>query len=301
MKLLTHYLNVQTTGGPAIMNWRENYVNDSLFYSCRSTQYDVSTYPASLHYHDYYELVIFVEGDIHYICEDHSYRPSCGDVLLIPPRRLHMSMIAAQSTRYTRHVFYLYPDAFDSMGCSTLTGFLKSDAGGLCRTSLGADSRQELFSLLARLDRALQHPQNSLDRALALGIILEIFYILNTGRFEAHAVDACLPQNVRDIQHYIDENFAHIDSVADLASHFYYSREYVSRLFKQHFNTTVSDYIMKRRVASSQRLIEQGAPLSEACFQSGFSSLSSFIRAFHSVAGMTPSAYRKTLNERSRG
>ena len=296
MRLLTHYQNALKAGQPEIINWRENSINDSLFYSYRSTQYSRGTYPSCLHYHDYYELVIFVEGDIHYICKGDSYRPRCGDVILIPPRKLHMSAIDAETTRYVRHVFYLYPNAFDELDCAALAGFLKRDSKNCCCMSPDADSRQTLFSLLSKLDGALRHPGDPLEHSLALSAILEIFYILNTGCHQFHAADVCLPRNVLDIQRYIDANFARISSVAELASHFYYSREYVSRLFKQYFNTTVSDYLTKRRIAYSQRLIEQGMPLSEVCFHAGFSSLSAFIRAFHSVAGMTPSAYRKALS-----
>ena len=91
----------------------------------------------------------------------------------------------------------------------------------------------------------------------------------------------------------IDQNFSKISSVSQVAEHFFYSREYVSRLFKKHFDTTISDYISKRRIAESQLLIVKGIPLIDVAYQVGFGSLSTFIRAFRTVTDMTPSEYRK--------
>ena len=297
MKLLTHYLNERKAAQPEIMNWRENYINDSLFYSCRSTDYNRQNYPSRMHYHEYYELVIFLEGDIHYICESEVYPVQYGDIILIPPRKLHMSMINSETTHYRRHVFYLYPDAFDALGCGALTDFLKKNQDRYLLTTLGQKERRELFSLLDKLDEALKDTENQLDRALALGYIIQIFYLFNKESFKEHEHKQYLPENILKIQHYLDEHFHEINTVAEVATHFFYSREYVSRLFKQYFNTTVADYIKMRRVAYSQTLIARGIPLSEVCFQAGFGNLTTFIRAFHSIAGMAPSQYRKMVSE----
>ncbi|MBR4888778.1 MAG: AraC family transcriptional regulator, partial [Clostridia bacterium] len=54
-----------------------------------------------------------------------------------------------------------------------------------------------------------------------------------------------------------------------------------------------SEYIAARRIAYSQQLIEQGRSISEACYQSGFENMSTFIRSFRNITGMTPSEYRK--------
>jgi len=295
MKLLTHYLNEQRKMHPEIVNWRENYINDSLFYSWRSTEYERDTYPTQLHYHDYYELVMFVQGDVRYLCEGQLYRPQPGDILLVPPKTLHMSMLDAPRTLYQRHVFYLYPDALDSLNCQVLTGFLSRQEGRQYLTTPDARSCEMLFSLLPLLDQALDAPFHPEEMALALGYVIQIFYLLNRATLQEGRSEAYLPQNLADIQRYLDLHFTEIESVAQVAAHFYYSREYLSRLFRQHFHTTVADYILKQRIAYSQSLIAEGKPLLEVCFQSGFKNVSTFIRSFRSVVHMTPSRYRALL------
>lgn len=297
MKLLAHYISAIAKTHPEIINWRENYLNDSLFYSCRATHYDRSTYPSSLHYHDYYELVILEEGDIHYICEGDTFKPQKGDLIVIPPRRLHMSVIDADETLYKRHVFYLYPDALSAIGCDALMDFLANGNATHCLLSLPSSEKAMLLSLLSRLDCALAPAANKKDRALSLGLVIEVFYLLSHAQADVQSVSAHLPENVLRIQRYIDDHYAEISSVSQIAAHFYYSREYVSRLFKQHFNTTVADYITKRRIATSQTLIAKGLPLSDICYQVGFGSMTAFIRSFRSVTNMTPSQYRMMIKD----
>ena len=93
MKLLSHYLQNKNAPRHEIVNWENVQINDSLFYSARSTRYDRNTFPSSLHSHDYYELVIFSEGEINYVCESSVYSPRRGDVIIIPPGKFHMSRI----------------------------------------------------------------------------------------------------------------------------------------------------------------------------------------------------------------
>ena len=121
MKLLSHY---RSATNRHFSNWHEYDINENMIYSHRSTQYNRETYPVGLHFHDYYELLIVEGGDVRYICESTSYLPRYRDVILIPPGKLHMSMINAESTTYSRCVFYLYDNAFDAIGCSSLLQFL---------------------------------------------------------------------------------------------------------------------------------------------------------------------------------
>ena len=291
MRLLTHFLQ---TARPEIRNWRENYVNDSLFYSYRDTAYDRSTYPSALHYHDYFEVVIFLEGDIRYLCESAVYEPREGDIIVIPPGKLHMSALNCEATRYRRHVFYLYPDAFDGMGCHELSRVLHRSSDGFSLSLSEPEGKRELLSLLSRLDQALASDL-PLEKALAVSLILQIFYWMNRDRASSPTRQRPLPEPVAQIKAYLDQNVAEIDSVSGVAERFFYSREYVSRLFKKHFNTTISDYIRKRRIAMSCELIAEGMPLIDICYRVGFGNLSTFIRVFREITGITPSQYRRML------
>ena len=105
-----------------------------------------------------------------------------------------------------------------------------------------------------------------------------------------------LPENIARIKKYIDTYYSSIEGVSEIASYFFYSREHASRLFRQYFNITLSDYLMQRRVAESVRMLLDGSSVSDACYAVGFHSVSSYINAFKRVTGCLPSEYKKKRN-----
>ena len=292
MELLSHYIEHQMKLCPEIINWENHIIGEGLYYSYRNTVYTRDTYPSNLHYHDYYELVVFESGEIRYVCEGRSYYPKYADIILIPPGKFHMSVINSESTGYKRHVFYLYPSAFDAIGCEVLTSFLgRSPVGDILEIET-EQAKEELMELLQKLQRALSPVSSPLDKAIGYSYIIQIFYLMNVKNCKPKNEFDDLPEAILALRNYIDCNYAQISSVSEIADHFFYSREYVSRLFKKYLDTTISDYIMKRRIAASQALIMQNIPIINVAYRVGFGSLSTFIRAFRTVTNMTPTEYR---------
>ncbi len=296
MKLLSHYLQNKNDPRHEITNWENDLINDSLCYSYRSTVYDMNTFPSSLHSHDYYELVIFVEGEINYVCESSVYSPKRGDVIIIPPGKFHMSMLKGERTHYKRHVIYLYPNAFDAVG-KILADILIRTGEGVHFSLSSREREEELLTLTEKLSSALKKREDGLSRALAFGYIIEIFCLLNRKDIRHSGESERLPENILALQQYLDAHYTEIDSVSEVAEHFFYSREYVSRLFKKYYDTTILDYIHKLRISKSRALIAEGIPIIDVCYAVGFSSLSTFIRAFRAATDMTPSEYRKIVRE----
>ncbi len=72
----------------------------------------------------------------------------------------------------------------------------------------------------------------------AYSMTLQILYLtacfsdINSGRITE------IPGNVRGLREYVDQHFQSVQTVSDIAGHFYYSREYVSKLFKQYYWST---------------------------------------------------------------
>ena len=296
MKLLSHYLQNKNDPRHEITNWENDLINDSLCYSYRSTVYDVNTFPSSLHSHDYYELVIFVEGEINYVCESSVYSPKRGDVIIIPPGKFHMSKLKGERTHYKRHVFYLYPNAFDAVGKSLADILIRTNEG--VHFSLSSREREEeLLTLTEKLSSALKKRGDGLSRALAFGYIIEMFCLLNRKDIRHSGESERLPENILALQQYLDAHYTEINSVSEVAEHFFYSREYVSRLFKKYYDTTILDYIHKLRISKSRALIAEGMPIIDVCYAVGFSSLSTFIRAFRTATDMTPSEYRRMVRD----
>lgn len=274
--------------------WKDYAFNDSMQFSYRNNIYTSETYPSSLHFHDYYELLVIVDGDIHYVHERDIYYPQQGDIILIPPGHLHCSKPNSEKTEYKRYVFYFYSNFLDELGADVLLDFAVNLSKSHFYFAPSHSTMNEIMSLNERLLSAFE--KNTLpDLLLAKSYILQLFYILNSLNWDRPGKTAVLPAILRDILQYIDTNYTQQISIADISERFFYSPEHISKLFRKHLNITYTDYILNKRIALSQKLMETDLSLTDICFQTGFGSLSSFNRAFHKISGMSPSQYRKYM------
>lgn len=72
------------------------------------------------------------------------------------------------------------------------------------------------------------------------------------------------------------------------------SPAHFSRCFRATFGETPHRYLQRRRVERSMFLLrETDRPVTEICFDVGFTSLGTFSRTFHAIVGESPSAYRR--------
>ncbi len=95
------------------------------------------------------------------------------------------------------------------------------------------------------------------------------------------------------ICNYINEHCTedlNLDKIAKLAG---FSKYHFTRLFKQITTTTFYKYLNLKRIEHAQKLLENpGISVTEVALNSGFSSLSAFIRMFKLINHCTPTEYR---------
>ena len=67
-----------------------------------------------------------------------------------------------------------------------------------------------------------------------------------------------------------------------------------SRYFKMHANKTFTEFVSEIRIGHACKLlIEKKMNVSQACYQSGFQTLSNFNRQFKLITRLTPLAYKR--------
>ena len=94
---------------------------------------------------------------------------------------------------------------------------------------------------------------------------------------------------------YVEENFREDISMASAAQALGYNRSYLSRQFHQALNINFRSFINYQRVQYVFHQMRAGETnISELALSSGFQNLRSFNRAFKSLMGDVPRAYRKT-------
>lgn len=99
-------------------------------------------------------------------------------------------------------------------------------------------------------------------------------------------------QHLYPILKYIDENLEGILTAKEIASVAGYSEYYFIRMFKKEMNTTVMDYVCKRRLIKASEDILLGEKIIDVAIKYGWQSHSGFVKAFKKEFGFYPSFLR---------
>ncbi|WP_405475918.1 AraC family transcriptional regulator [Paenarthrobacter ilicis] len=146
-------------------------------------------------------------------------------------------------------------------------------------TSTGLERLHHLLALFAALSRAPDHERKYLAD--------EWFRPQLDGQAEA-VVDIVLE--------YVFSNHAGSVSMSEAAAMVGMAEPTFSKYFKRATGQNFSDLVRKLRLAHARRLLERtDKPVSDICYEVGFSNLSNFNRHFLADAGESPSQYRKGL------
>jgi two-component system, response regulator YesN len=98
---------------------------------------------------------------------------------------------------------------------------------------------------------------------------------------------------ITDIEKYLQENFDRDVKLQEISDHFYISREYISRKFKQEFNENISDYVVRIRMDKAKTLLKNSQlKIYEIANMIGYQDDKYFRKVFKKVEGITPNEYR---------
>ncbi len=98
---------------------------------------------------------------------------------------------------------------------------------------------------------------------------------------------------------YIDENYSESITLDKLAEIAHVNKYYLSHSFKNEYNVSPIDYLMKRRITEAKALLTStDFSLTQIAEQIGFGSLPYFSKCFRKVEGTSPNEYRKSAKQK---
>lgn len=274
--------------------WHDYYIGDKLLFSHRKTVYDFAGFPEKLHTHEFYEVDIYVDGNICYIADKQEFSPVRDNIIVIPPGCQHTARMLDKGA-YERYVFYFNPELLDFLGAGYFNEVFRYKEPSCL--SVVHNKRAEFYYLRERLMDVLHSEDTEDAAAQAMCYAVQLLLLVSNDTKINHKSIAEIPQKVLDVKHYVDHNFQILNTTAEIATHFFYSREYVSRVFKQHYNINLSEYLVNQKINHARRLLEQGNSVSFACSAAGFKSTSAFINAFRLRTNMTPAEYKRSSKQ----
>lgn len=161
--------------------------------------------------------------------------------------------------------------------------------------SFHAENALSYRQLLQELHRAAASDAYVRDMVI-YGKLVELLTLLMEESWHPGAVHAthAKRQNLQQIKEYLDEHYTEKITLDDLAERFYINKFYLTRVFKEQFGQSVTNYLVQLRITHAKRLLRFSDHSIESIAQEcGLSDANYFSRLFKKVESISPGEYRR--------
>ena len=99
--------------------------------------------------------------------------------------------------------------------------------------------------------------------------------------------------NLSDIRNYLDANYRNKISLDELANIFFVNKFYLTRIFKEEYDTTINNYLLGVRITKAKSMLRfTDLSIEKIGLDCGIGEACYFSRKFKEVEGMSPKEYR---------
>ena len=253
---------------------------------------DQETREVAYHYHDFDKITIFLKGNVNYIIEGKSYELKPYDIVLVRHNDIHR-LDVDNSVPYDRIIVYISvnfmnaykTDTYDLSYC-----FQKAEAEHSNVLRIPSLEKSSLFGSISQLEKSFTdhgYAAELFRQVLFLEFMVHLNRAAMKNRLEFIDTHNC-NSKILDILRYINENLDGELGIDTLAEHFFISKYYMMRLFKQETGYTLGQYTSQKRLLLAKELILSGVQSTQACFDCGFKDYSTFTRAYRKLFGESP-------------
>lgn len=127
------------------------------------------------------------------------------------------------------------------------------------------------------------------------GKLFEFFsYLAQSAHIEYRTEISSENIHVSKTIEFIQKNFQNMITVNEMADYVGLHRSYLSTIFQQQIHMSPQQFLMKFRITKAMTmLIDTEYPINSISYSCGYANQLAFSKAFHKIAGMSPSNYRK--------
>ena len=240
---------------------------------------DTTEWICPYHYHDFHKITFFLQGNVTYEVEGKSYLLKPYDIICVAAGQLHRPIISDQKL-YERIIAYIAPEwlyTYQQKDCDFFPIFAPSHAPVLRQSS----QTETLADTIRRLRQTWYEGQK--NKLLKDTIFLEAMLYLSEGLKKKTVTTVKLGNHNEKIQQIMSYIHCHLKeklTIPILAEQFYVSPDHLMHLFKKETGYSVGTYITTQRLVLAKHYMNAGLPLTEICYECGFTQYSTFYRAW---------------------
>lgn len=248
-----------------------------------------------MHWHNAMEIITSINGYYLIKTDTEEYEIHEGEIMFIPPGIMHTFQPSHKCQGFVylmdTNILTSIQSAISVLPFLMNPIFLSNETNPslhVTASSLLGQMRNEYFS------------KNTMRELIVYSIFLTLvaeigyYYGADSNNQHRRLDKRCLySEKFNEVIYYINEHYMEDLSVESVAKMFGFSKYHFSRLFKQYTQFTFCDYLSHRRMKAAEYYLSQpNMTITDVAFKSGFSSISSFGRAFKDIKNCTPTEYK---------
>ncbi len=248
------------------------------------------------HYHDFYEILYYTDGELAMFLKDRRYTIAAGDIVLINALDMHTSIYPAD--KISERIMIRFNRAFlrsifdDPEDSATVLSSFHAGNNVIHLTGAMRTDVERVLNRLLEENRNWSHEAALLSRLLLGQILVMMSRVGRSLRKDEDREGGQTQSIVREVATYISHHFADDMTLSSLADRFFVSRCYLARIFKLHTGFTVVQYINNARITAAARMLKPGVKVSDVAMRVGFNNVSHFGKMFRRSMGVPPRKYR---------
>lgn len=265
-------------------------------------QLDDPFFDPNWHFHPEYQLFIVLEGTGTRFVGDNIERFRPGDLVFTGPNLPHLwrsdkEYFENNPKLRARGIVIYFHDNF--LGNALLQ---KNESFNIRQLMAKATKGLKVIGKTARRLRRMMTELLSLQDFEAVIKLMEILHCLSLSAeynfLSSDGYSNTMKRSDTDrmnrVHDFILEHYHRRIRLEEVAALAYMTPTSFSRYFKSHTNKTFSQFLSEIRIGhASKLLIEKEMSVAEACFKSGFYTLSNFNRQFRKIHGLSPTEYKQ--------
>ena len=259
--------------------------------------------PMEMHVHDCYEIYFAISGGQQFLIQDELYDIEPGDLFCINQFESHY-LTYNEHEELERIMIFLHPEFVKKL-CTPRTNldtlFSYRPENFSHRISLNTEQQRMFLFHISQLTSVGGFGADIQEYARLMELLVFLTQMSTMLTHKHLATVLSHPRYSPQIHEAISYINAHIRepiSLAALADQLFLSESYLCRIFKAATGTTISKYIVARRITIAKSLLASGHSVAESQEKCGFSDYSNFLKAFTRTVGMPPKKYAQLYQNR---
>ena len=233
------------------------------------------------HVHNFYEISLILEGNLHFLLEDASLSGEGSFLLLTPPNAPHR-VVRDALAKYERINIHFPKDLIENYVADSERLLSVFGINGKI-LELSNEQKERLLAMVKDI-----FAQKDLFRQR----LLLLLYLAEIESFCSQLPLAQMtPPYIREALQFLHKNYMKKITAEQIASHVGVGRTTFMTAFKQYTGSTLNHYLTQYRLQIAIQLLKQGYTQQSSAEKCGFSDVGGFIRAFSRHYGTTPYKY----------